>query len=147
MRLRCSISACLHACGEGVPTDDEASFRYFERAAAAGFLDAMFQLGQAYRKGEGVAVDAIEARKWYGRAGDAGQPEAMNEYGVALAEGFGGPEDLIEGCAWIYASVGRGASQAAMRNVETLAQTMTAQEIKAAQRRGRTILKQIRRGG
>ncbi|HVY02992.1 MAG TPA: hypothetical protein VG983_04990, partial [Caulobacterales bacterium] len=92
-------------------------------------------------------ADSIEARKWYGRAADAGQPEAMNEYGVALAEGFGGPEDLVEGCAWIYAAVGRGASEAAARNVEALAHTMTGAEIKAAQKRGRAILKQVERGG
>ena len=137
----------LHARGEGVPNDDEASFHYFERAAGAGYPDAMFQLGQAYRKGQGIEVDAIEARKWYGRAADAGQPEAMNEYGVALAEGFGGPEDLVEGCAWIYAAVGRGASDAAIRNVETLAQNMRPFEIKAARKRGRAILKLIERGG
>jgi uncharacterized protein len=90
-------------------------------------------------------MDLEGARSQYQKAAEAGHPEAMNEYGVALAEGVGGRQDPIEGAGWIYAAVALGAPPLAARNALALAQNMTAEEIAAARKYGRALLRAFRK--
>ena len=58
-----------------VPQDYAKAREWFEKAAAAGNVGAMTNLGFLYEKGWGVPQDYVKARDWYEKAaagGDAG---------------------------------------------------------------------------
>jgi TPR repeat protein len=46
--------------------------RWYEKAAAAGDLVAMNNIGMFYRNGNGVTQDYAEAKRWYEKAATAG---------------------------------------------------------------------------
>jgi cell division septation protein DedD len=64
--------------------DYAAAVAEWERPAAEGDADAMFNLGQAYRLGRGVPVDPARAEDLYRRAAAAGHLQAADTYGLML---------------------------------------------------------------
>jgi hypothetical protein len=85
---------CLQ--GRGVPEDHAESFRLCERAAAAGFHDAVLAMGWHYLNGVGVDADVEEARDWYQRSARQGEPRAMFSLGrMAYAAG-----SFVAALAW-----------------------------------------------
>ncbi|MBR4833377.1 MAG: sel1 repeat family protein [Thermoguttaceae bacterium] len=58
--------------GAGVPRDFEEAVRWFQRAAEAGNVEAMCNLGNRYYKGTGIPLDLSKAVYWYRCAAETG---------------------------------------------------------------------------
>jgi TPR repeat protein len=54
----------------------------FEKAAAAGSVDAMCNVGWMHSHGLGAPVDYAEAMRWYRKSADLGSPVAMVNIGA-----------------------------------------------------------------
>ena len=65
----------------------------YEKAAADGNAEAMFNLGVLHIKGQGVTQDYGQARQWYEKAAAAGNAGAMASLGALYAEGQGVKQD------------------------------------------------------
>ena len=64
--------------------------RWFRRAAAAGVINAQFNLGLLYERGEGVPQSLVEAYAWYAAAaarGDQGAAQRRDHIASALNPG------------------------------------------------------------
>jgi TPR repeat protein len=57
--------------GCGVAQDYVKAREWYQRAADAGNIDAMINLGRLYLDGKGVPKDYGKAREWYQKAADA----------------------------------------------------------------------------
>ena len=67
----------LKGLGRSATSQDYAKAReWYEKAAAAGNVDAMISLGLLYNSGQGVAQDYAKARELYQKAADRGNAEA-----------------------------------------------------------------------
>jgi TPR repeat protein len=84
--------------------------------------------------------NAAEARDLLQRAAEGGHVEAMRLYASALVE-----TDTEEALAWLYASVGMSGDAPTAHHGASLARELSADEIVAAQKRGRAILKHFRK--
>ena len=62
--------------GKGVARDCAQARAWFQKAAEAGGVAAMYSLGLLYKNGKGGARDNELARTWLQKAADAGQPFA-----------------------------------------------------------------------
>ena len=60
---------------------------WYEKAAALGDKDAMFNLGYLYSHGQGVKQDYVIAREWYEKAAALGHKVAMNNLGNLYCDG------------------------------------------------------------
>ncbi len=86
--------------GRGVPKDQPAAARWFERAALAGLAPAQYRLGSLYEKGIGVNRDPAAAKRWYLKAAEAGNARAAHNLAVMDTDpGAGEPNDL-EAAKW-----------------------------------------------
>jgi TPR repeat protein len=66
----------MYANGQGVARDEATAARLFRKAADAGEVFGMFNLGEMYENGVGVTKDLVKARKYYQMAADRGVKEA-----------------------------------------------------------------------
>lgn len=80
--------------GEGVEEGAAAAATWYERAAAAGNVDAMVNLAALYRSGRGVLRDAASAAAWLERALPQDGLFAAFELGQMFATGEGVPKDV-----------------------------------------------------
>ncbi|MFZ4809383.1 MAG: hypothetical protein ACOYLQ_19180 [Hyphomicrobiaceae bacterium] len=74
--------------GRGVKQDFGEARRWYDRAAAAGQSDAMYNLGVMAEAGEGMRRDVASAAGWYARAaanGHADAGQALGALGYAKA--------------------------------------------------------------
>lgn len=78
----------------GVPKDEPAAVRLFERAWSARLPSAAYWLGQSHYLGRGVAKDLPRAREWHGRAADLGDPRAQFMLAWMTDKGEGGAADV-----------------------------------------------------
>jgi TPR repeat protein len=60
--------------GHGVDLDLTEAVAWFRKAAAAGDVQAQFNLGLVYLRGKGVEKDYRQAYEWLARAASAGDP-------------------------------------------------------------------------
>lgn len=116
--------------GVGVTKDEEAAITQFRAAAGAGDRDAMVQLA--------AMSEPEETQRWLLRASELGHAPAMAE----LAEGLM-QDDPVEALSWLYAAVALSGDDAARKRAAALARELTAREIDAAQKAGRTYAKDI----
>ena len=79
----------LYASGLGVEKDSSAAFRWFERAAAQGHVQALAAVGSAYATGEGVEIDYGKARNYLRKAEKKGDARAVERLGYLYQHGFG----------------------------------------------------------
>ena len=75
--------------GQGVPQDDLVARRWMTRAARAGHVGAMNDLGQMLEMGIGGPEDQTEAARWYESAAEAGNAMARHSLAMMLFEGRG----------------------------------------------------------
>ena len=75
--------------GRGLPKDQPAAARWFERAASLGLAPAQYRLGSMLEKGIGVASDRSAAKGWYLKAAEAGNVRAAHNLAVMDAESAG----------------------------------------------------------
>jgi localization factor PodJL len=86
--------------GRGLPKDQAAAFRWFERAASLGLAPAQYRLGSMYEKGIGVARDLAGAKRWYLKAAEAGNARAAHNLAVMSAEPGEGAQNYGEAVKW-----------------------------------------------
>lgn len=77
----------------------EEAREWFRKAAAAGNVDAMFNLGKSYEGTFGVGTKE-QAAFWYQKAAEADDVEAMSEIGYAYKYGEGVKQDVQEAFRW-----------------------------------------------
>ncbi len=118
--------------GVGAERDVNQARALFRSAAGAGDVDAMLRLA--------AMSEPAEARDLLHRAAEGGHVEAMRQYANALME-----TDPQEALAWLYASVGMSGDAPTADHGAALARELSADEIVAAQKRGRAILKHFRK--
>lgn len=98
--------AVMHLHGD-LPGGAEAARRRLLRAAEAGFVTAMFGLGQLHEQGRLGARDLPEANRWYLRAAEAGSTDAQVEIGTAYYLGRGVARDRAAAAHW-YREAAKG---------------------------------------
>lgn len=99
--------------GRGIPADAAQAKRWFQKAAAAGHLDAQVSLGLLLFD----AGDRDSGLAWLQKAAQRGEPRAMLVVGTALFNGDGIARDPVRG----YALVSRAAAQGLQPAKVTLA--------------------------
>jgi localization factor PodJL len=86
--------------GRGLPKDQPAAARWFERAASLGLAPAQYRLGSMYEKGIGVSRDPVAAKRWYLKAAEAGNARAAHNLAVMNAEPGDGAPNYPEAAKW-----------------------------------------------
>ena len=86
--------------GRGLPKDQPAAARWFERAASLGLAPAQYRLGSMYEKGIGVTRDPAAAKRWYLKAAEAGNARAAHNLAVMNAEPGEGEPNYPEAVKW-----------------------------------------------
>jgi localization factor PodJL len=86
--------------GRGLPKDQPAAARWFERAASLGLVPAQYRLGSMYEKGIGVTRDPAAAKRWYVKAAEAGNARAAHNLAVMSAEPGEGAPNYPEAVKW-----------------------------------------------
>ena len=76
--------AALSQTANLVSKDQAAAIARWRTRAAAGDIEAQYNLGQAYRQGNGVPEDPVEAEAWYRKAADRGHMLAQARLGLML---------------------------------------------------------------
>ena len=62
----------MYLYGDGVDQNYEKAFELFKRAAEAGNVESMHNLGAMYDNGDGVPQDKAKALEWFAKAEAAG---------------------------------------------------------------------------
>ena len=83
-RLAFQLGRALQRTGNG-PELAEA-VQLYRKAAEAGYVPAMDNVGRMYREGDGVAKNEAEALGWFRKGADAGDPVALDDLGKMYAE-------------------------------------------------------------
>jgi TPR repeat protein len=132
--------------------NDEEAVKWWSRAAANGYLEAFNALGEAYFEGKGVPRDHRLAFRWYLKAGKRGDYQAQHHLGEQYRLGQGVAKDFIKAHAWYELSIRcipkwqrerLGVRSPAEVDREALAQKMTMEQTKEAQKFVQVLLKRI----
>ena len=91
--------AVMHLNGD-LPGGAAAAERRLQRAAQAGFVTAMFGLGQLHEQGRLGRPDLALAHRWYLRAAEAGSVDAAVAVGTAFYLGRGAAHDPAAAAHW-----------------------------------------------
>jgi localization factor PodJL len=86
--------------GRGLPKDQAAAARWFERAAQVGLAPAQYRLGSMYEKGIGVSRDPAAAKSWYLKAAEAGNARAAHNLAVMAADPGSGAANYPQAAKW-----------------------------------------------
>ena len=73
--------------GDRAKTDSLKAFTLLKRAAEAGHIYAMYELGRSYEFGRGIKQNMEKAVDWYEKAADADVPKAQLKMGYLLMRG------------------------------------------------------------
>ncbi|MES2948356.1 MAG: tetratricopeptide repeat protein [Pseudomonadota bacterium] len=113
--------------------------QWWTLAAEQGDLEALFNLGQAYRLGLGVAKDEAVAFDLLLKAAQGGVAAAQSRIGLAYATGEGAALDPIEACKWFELAALRG-DKAAAANRERARKSLGSAQLAEVDRRVREWL-------
>ena len=102
----------MYCLGEGLPKNNEESFRWFLAAAEQGYGRAQNNLAYLYFNGEGVEQNHEEALKWFHISAESGYAEAQNNLGIAYEDGIGVEQDIQEAIKWYKRAAEQGLAQA-----------------------------------
>lgn len=102
--------------GQGVPEDEKQAIYWWKKAAAQGYVEAMFQLGSAYLFGSQAAKFVPdpdrEAATWYFQAASAGHAEAQYHLGLLFLAGKGVVDNRQEAARWMRKAAAQGHPEA-----------------------------------
>jgi len=112
----------------------ERAVHWWTLAADQGDLEALFNLGQAYRLGLGVGKDEARAFECLLKAAQGGVAVAQSRIGLAYATGEGAALDPIEASKWFQLAALRG-DKAAMANRDRASKAMSPAQLAEADRR------------
>ena len=94
--------------GRGVPQNLDEAVKWYDRAAQAGIVPAIFRLGTFYEKGLGVKKDVDIARRYYEQAAERGNAKAMHNIAVLDADGGGKAADYKSAAQWFRKAAEHG---------------------------------------
>ncbi len=94
--------------GKGVAPNLEEAAKWYDRAAEANVVPAIFRLGTLYEKGLGVKKDADTARRYYLQAAERGNAKAMHNLAVLDADGGGKGANYKSAADWFRRAAERG---------------------------------------
>jgi TPR repeat protein len=121
----------LYDNGLGVAKDPVRAVIWYHSAAEQNHPSAELNLGLAYANGTGVAQDYAEAARWFRRAADQGVVTAQYNLAALYANGRGVEESRVDAYAWFNIAAASGDLEA-RDQMRRAAETMTAQQLKAA---------------
>ena len=93
--------------GKGVAPDLDQAAKWYDRAAQAGVVPALFRLGTFYEKGLSVK-DVDIARRYYAQAAERGSAKAMHNLAVLDADGGGKGANYKSASTWFRKAADRG---------------------------------------
>jgi hypothetical protein len=99
--------------GRGISKDEKVARKWYARAAAQGYLDAIYSLAVMNDKGYGAARrNPSAAAKLYKAAALRGDREAQANLAVMLLDGDGVTKDVTAGLHWLRRAANRGDAKA-----------------------------------
>ena len=107
----------------GIEVDVVAAASWFEKAAEAGHVDSMAELGLCYELGCGVEQSDEKSLDWYTKAANLGHATAKFSVGEAFEEARGVPQSDQEAVLWYHraALAGDDDSKKALRRLYDIA--------------------------
>jgi TPR repeat protein len=90
----------------GAAKDPAKGMEYSFKAAQAGLLSAIMDMGSRYLQGRGIRADNVAALGWFLVAAEGGSSEGMIRLGQAYENGQGVPPNFGKAAAW-YASAAK----------------------------------------
>jgi localization factor PodJL len=100
--------AVRYAEGKGVAANYGEAAKWYDRAAQAGVVPAMFRLGTLNEKGLGVSKNIDAARRYYMQAAERGNAKAMHNLAVLDADGGGKGPNYKSAAHWFRKAAERG---------------------------------------
>ncbi|HEX2747776.1 MAG TPA: SEL1-like repeat protein [Verrucomicrobiales bacterium] len=86
--------------GLDVPKDPAKATDFLFRAAKAGHLVAINEMGVRYQQGRGIRADNVAAVGWFLSAAESGLPAAMSNMGTCYETGNGVPQNFDRAGSW-----------------------------------------------
>ena len=120
--------------GRGVPENDRTAVQWYLKAAEQGYASAQYNLGVMYDNGWGVPENDRTAVQWYLKAAEQGNASAQYNLGLMFYRGEGVPKDNVQAYAWISIAVAQGNNDSWKNAKETVADSMTRDEVTRAQK-------------
>jgi hypothetical protein len=105
-------AARIYEIGRGVAADAPRAERMYRLAAAAGEVDALYNLGAFHDKSRSSERDAKEAVSWFLRAADQRDGQAQLNLGIFFYKGDGVPVDHGQARAWLELAADNGNARA-----------------------------------
>jgi hypothetical protein len=119
------------------PENSASAVHWLQMSAESGNTEAMIVLGRLSRTGVGILQNFGQSAKWIETAAARGNPEGMLELGRLYRDGIGVDKDPVRAYVWFNrASAARNLD--AVRERETIARTLTPDELKEAQKQSST---------
>lgn len=118
-----------------VRRDLKLAFKYLKQAADGNDARALTDLASMYDYGTGVREDRKKAASLYLRAAQMGMPAAMFNVASMLETGEGIAQDKIEAYKYYVLSRDQGFAPFAVKAIENLAASMTAEQIAEGENR------------
>tara|TARA_R110000868_G_scaffold50530_3_gene161400 strand:- start:3366 stop:3983 length:618 start_codon:yes stop_codon:yes gene_type:complete len=88
--------------------DFETAVKLYERAAAAGDMYAMNNLGDMYYNGRGVKRSWVEAMKWYRQGAEKGNADSQHAVGMMYELGESVRPNAAEAVKWYLLAANQG---------------------------------------
>ena len=101
-------SACASPKAKASPANYDEAAKWYDRAAQAGVVPAIFRLGTFYEKGLSVKKDVDIARRYYLQAAERGNAKAMHNLAVLDADGGGKGANYKSASQWFRKAADRG---------------------------------------
>ncbi len=93
--------AVMHLRGDLPRAKPHEALRLMTRSAQAGFVTALYGLGQLHELGQGgLQVNLVKAHQWYLRAAQAGSVDGQVAVATAYYLGRGAPKDAALAARW-----------------------------------------------
>jgi hypothetical protein len=94
---------------KGVGMDLPLAFKWYTKAAEAGYVPAQYFLGGMYASSRGTPLDISKAIFWFRKAADQGYTDAIYPVAYAYENGLGDlPQDNAQALAWYRKSADAG---------------------------------------
>jgi localization factor PodJL len=91
-----------------VPANYDEAAKWYDRAAQAGVVPAIFRIGTLYEKGLSVKKDLDAARRYYIQAAERGNAKAMHNLAVLEADGGSRGANYKSASQWFRKAAERG---------------------------------------
>jgi hypothetical protein len=124
--------AKMYIDGTGVPQDLAMGVSYCENGAKAGLPPGMACMGYVYRSGRGRSANIKTSIDWYKKAAGCGEANSTYALGQMYKTGEGVLQDPVE--AYALLTIAGGALPKAKEEAEALRPTLTAAQLKKAQK-------------